>query len=283
MFEESASSIPPSSIWESMNSFFTPTVLFLLLNVVIGTIAFTSALSNQKPHQQTNPQNQPKIAKSPSALQRLKSINFYTNYRSQEPPNSSLHQKPNPDSNTLEQTQILETHSAHYLFQENLQENLQSQSSYIFEQIHEHSTEQTQTQTRSVLEDFTPTHEAKLEEDELQSMDEVYSHLTGGHVIRTKSDTVPASGDIPVKLPAKIRKSASSKSAFGHFVEQDIVEARRPATVREKGSAKVTDGDEEVDAKADDFINKFKQQLKLQRLDSIIRYKDMIGRGSSGR
>ncbi|CAM8939085.1 unnamed protein product [Rhodiola kirilowii] len=37
--------------------------------------------------------------------------------------------------------------------------------------------------------------------------------------------------------------------------------------------------DEEVDSKADDFINKFKQQLKLQRLDSILRYKEMLGRG----
>jgi hypothetical protein len=27
------------------------------------------------------------------------------------------------------------------------------------------------------------------------------------------------------------------------------------------------EGDYEVDAKADDFINRFKQQLKLQRLD----------------
>ena len=52
-----------------------------------------------------------------------------------------------------------------------------------------------------------------------------------------------------------------------------------------EGNAKATvakgdDDDEEVDAKADDFINRFKQHLKSQRLDSIIRYKEMIGRGS---
>jgi hypothetical protein len=41
------------------------------------------------------------------------------------------------------------------------------------------------------------------------------------------------------------------------------------------------DEDELVDSKADDFINKFKQQLKLQRIDSIMRYKDMINKGSS--
>ncbi|KAJ0031026.1 hypothetical protein Pint_12963 [Pistacia integerrima] len=68
-----------------------------------------------------------------------------------------------------------------------------------------------------------------------------------------------------------MKKSASAKSAFSHFEEEDIVETRRPATTKE-GKAKVTQVvDDEVDAKADDFIYKFKQQLKLQRIDSIIR------------
>uniref|UniRef100_A0A175YJM0 DUF4408 domain-containing protein n=1 Tax=Daucus carota subsp. sativus TaxID=79200 RepID=A0A175YJM0_DAUCS len=38
-------------------------------------------------------------------------------------------------------------------------------------------------------------------------------------------------------------------------------------------------GDEQVDAKAENFINRFKQQLKMQRLDSIKRYTDMLTRG----
>lgn len=112
-------------------------------------------------------------------------------------------------------------------------------------------------------------------------MDEIYSKLQQGQegpFARTHSDTKPASGEVPVKLPKKMKKSASSKSAFSHFKEEDIVETRRPATVREERSAV---DDDEVDAKADDFINKFKQQLKLQRLDSIMRYKEMIGRGSA--
>lgn len=87
---------------------------------------------------------------------------------------------------------------------------------------------------------------------------------------------------MPGKLAARMRKSASAKSAFSHFGEEeeggDAVEARRPATVRE-GGVRAEEDDEEVDTKADHFINKFKQQLKLQRMDSIIRYKDMISRG----
>lgn len=103
--------------------------------------------------------------------------------------------------------------------------------------------------------------------------------LKGRHVIRTKSDTKPTAGEMPEKLPAKMKKSASAKSVFPHFEEKDIVEARRPATVRE-GKARATEVDEEVDAKADDFINSFKNQLKLQKLESIKRNKQgMISRG----
>ncbi|CAN1786372.1 Pathogen-associated molecular patterns-induced protein A70 [Linum perenne] len=189
-----------------MSSWLTPTVLFLFLNIMIGTIAITSSLASQKPnhnehHQQQQQQQQ--LSRSPSVLQRLKSINLYS-YRSQEPQISTL-----------------------------------------------------------------------------QSSNKV--------VGRSMSDTKPIAGEIPKKLPKKMKKSASTKSAFGHFEEEQIVEARRPATVREAKSKKLIVEDEEeeagdvgcVDAKADDFINKFKQQLKLQRLDSIIRYKEMVGRGGS--
>jgi hypothetical protein len=36
--------------------------------------------------------------------------------------------------------------------------------------------------------------------------------------------------------------------------------------------------EEEVDAKADDFIKRFKQQLRMERLDSILRYRDILNR-----
>ncbi|KAL1532576.1 pathogen-associated molecular patterns-induced protein A70-like [Salvia divinorum] len=123
--------------------------------------------------------------------------------------------------------------------------------------------------------------EKDAEENLEKSIDEVYSQLTtDSHFSRTKSDTKLTTGEIPAKLATKMRKSASVKSAFSHFEEGGIVEARRPATVREGVSARAAEVEEGcVDAKADDFINRFKQQLKLQRLDSIIKYKDMIGRG----
>ncbi|GER32104.1 hypothetical protein STAS_08159 [Striga asiatica] len=323
MFEQSPSEIPSSSIWASMNSWFTPAVFFVLLNIMIGTIAFTSTLTNKKQNQPTNQNqhqneethNQPK----PSVLQRLKSTNFYPYFnRSQDTRTLSAH-KQTPDSFNSE----LQTH---YFFQENLQASQSQPTNYIFEQTHELNNQESQThfvfeqkdpdlgdskrthldsdqkdpdldgskqthlvfeQKDSSLDGFEQAQEEKIEENEAdeQSMDEVYSQLAGSHFVRTKSDTKPTAGEIPVKLPARMRKSASLKSPFGHFEEEKIVEARRPATVRERrgNNAKTAEGDHEVDARADDFINKFKEQLKLQRLDSIIRYKDTIGKGSVGR
>ncbi|KAL0311875.1 UNVERIFIED_CONTAM: Pathogen-associated molecular patterns-induced protein A70 [Sesamum radiatum] len=284
MLQES-SAAASASVWASIISWLTPTLLFLLLNLMIAAIAFTSSLSNHKHKSQNHPHI---LAKPPSLLHRLKSIHVST----QQPQISSPSHKPNADSETLfdvidhtYQAQHLDTQS-HYFFQDSSQENSQtpqsSQHHYVFEEAHEQET-QTHVVSEERDDDVQQAREEKvvvLDENVDQSMDvDVHGQMTGSGFCRTKSDTQPASGEVQTKLPARMRKSASLKSAFAHFEEEDIVEARRPATVREKGSAKVTEGDEEVDAKADDFINRFKQQLKLQRLDSIIRYKDMIGRG----
>ncbi|XP_009603160.1 uncharacterized protein LOC107832648 [Nicotiana tabacum] len=355
MFDDSVSTVY-SSIWTSMNSWFTPTVLFVLLNLMIGTIAFTSSLANQKPnhppkqeqqqeeqeYSQNHPQQPSKLIRSPSILQRIKSLNFYNN-RSQEPvkdynfddthnqettfePQTHYIFEPAPEHTTVvpESTQYIfnqshqenaqktqtqydfqQTHlenlpdtQTQYLFQhtpdqelknmdqdfhfqQTHQENIQEKSArYIIQHIHEQKLDNTDTHF-----DFQQTHEEneveeEEEEGELKSLDEVYNQLKERHVSRSRSDTNPSAGEAPIKLPTKMKKSASMKSPFAHFEEEAIVEARRPATTRER-NVKTSDGDiNEVDAKADDFINKFKQQLKLQRLDSILRYKEMIGRGS---
>ncbi|KAI3522414.1 hypothetical protein L1887_00163 [Cichorium endivia] len=327
--EDSAPSIP--SIWASMNSWFTPTVLFVFLNLMIGTILFTSNLPNPNTHHKQEDQkeksqndlNQSKLARSPSILHRLRSFNLYP-HRSQD---SSPVTIPQPHHEQQEALEIAATHyvfNHHYPHEQDLQpvstqpEKLdlnptgfesfkkEADAAQYDDFNHANEIQLANAETRFIYEPkdtveqvtthfdfdsaggedaldtgFVDTHEE--EKDQFQSLDEVYSNITGGHVNRTKSDTLPASGEVPVKLPAKMKKSASLKSAFSHFEEEKIVEARRPATVRERRSAaRATEADEvEVDARADDFINKFKHQLKLQRLDSIIRYKDMVSRGSA--
>ncbi|XP_027082618.1 uncharacterized protein [Coffea arabica] len=344
MFEESVSITIPS-IWASMNSWFTPAVLFVLLNLMIGTIAIISTLANQKQHHnhqhQQNSQNdlhpqQPKLARSPSVLQRLRSINFY-HYRSHDSSSIANHFKTTPDSDThygferthqpqnlgeshsqyifeqahqpqnlgeshsqyiFEQTrqekpalfvERVQENQTHYFFQQSHEENEQGTGThFVFQQTHEENAEENGSrfhfeqghEENGNRSDFEQTNEENVEDEEVQTLDEVYSQLKGrGHVGRSKPDTKPIAGDVPARLPTQMKKSASMESAFKHLKEEDIVEARRPATVRETGT-KSTEGDDGFDAKCDVFINNFKEQLMLQRMASIVGNKEMIGRGS---
>jgi hypothetical protein len=316
MFEQSVDSV--LSIWASMNSWFTSTVFFVLLNVMIGTIAITSSRGNKKhsnreQEAQEHPER-PQLARSPSMLQRFKSINFYS-YRSQETTTTfdqSSESKTHYTFNqTLEQDQqpqltrspsmlrmLKSINPYNYRSQEPnpsnspttiLQKALESDTHYTFQQPQENEEEEEEEDELAPDQDEeaedelalalalsqAPDQDEEADQYEEQSMDEIYGSLRGPHVSRTHSDTKPASGEMPEKLPRKMKKSASAKSAFAHFEEDDIVETRRPATVKE-GKVGVTEVDDEVDAKADDFIHRFKQQLKLQRMDSILRDRDLI-------
>ncbi|CAN1786370.1 Pathogen-associated molecular patterns-induced protein A70 [Linum perenne] len=308
MLEETVSSAVPSSIWALMSSWLTPTVLFLFLNIMIGTIAITSSLASQKPnhnehHQEdNNKQHYHQLSRSPSVLQRLKSINLYS-YRSQEPQISTVaYEKPSAAqdfdhaqyfSSYVQSPELLHTpppQQPQLTRSPSVLQRLKSFNPYNYLQYAqeppvaaEQHEEEHKEQGREINLSRTEMEEEEEEEEAVDTLDEIYNKLQSSNKVvgRSMSDTKPIAGEIPKKLPKKMKKSASTKSAFGHFEEEQIVEARRPATVREAKSKKLIVEDEEEEAEADDFINKFKQQLKLQRLDSIIRYKEMVGRGGS--
>lgn len=301
MFEESVNSI--HSIWVSMNSWLTSSVLFVLLNVMIGTIAITSSLGSQKHRRrqedaQEHPQR-PQLARSPSMLQRLKSITL----RSQEP-------TPNFGQNTESETHFASTETrqqerpqltrspsmlqrlkpfnlSNYLSKEpnpskfpsttrattGLNEAPKSPTHYSFQPPQAKEVEKEE-------EEDEPTKTPVQDKDEQeQNMDDIYVKLQGTQFSRTHSDTKPESGEILEKLPRKIKKAASDNSAFAHFEEDDVVETSLPAAASE-GKVGVAELDEEVDARANDFINNFKHQLKLERMNSIMNYKEVINRGS---
>ncbi|KAH6763787.1 hypothetical protein C2S52_012645 [Perilla frutescens var. hirtella] len=93
--------------------------------------------------------------------------------------------------------------------------------------------------------------------------EELHHHETEEphHVTRSKSDAVAKAAPAARVL----QKSASVRVSTEK--EEEDEERRRPATVRERTAAE----DEAEDEKAGDFINRFRQQLKLQRLDSLLR------------
>ncbi|GAU34780.1 hypothetical protein TSUD_205840 [Trifolium subterraneum] len=82
------------------------------------------------------------------------------------------------------------------------------------------------------------------------------------------------------KVEETLKKSASEKECSMTFdweeEDEESVERRRPATAMARSETTMCKEDEAVDAKADDFINMFKKQLRLQRLDSFIRYRNTL-------
>ncbi|KAJ9537389.1 hypothetical protein OSB04_030122 [Centaurea solstitialis] len=303
--EDPATSSSITSLWTSINSWFTSTVFFILLNLMIATILFISNLPSsnnhqsnkerdqqeQQDHQNQNPQDRPKFARSPSILHRLKSFNFYP-----ERPEQELFPE------THHQLQALEVAATQYVFNQPLNyEHFDLDIHPTRDEVgrSDFETRVIETETNH-FDDSDPTHreirrdsdtevfyqeddeeEVVVEEeemDEFESLDEVYSRLTGGgtHVDRSQSDGAISSKPAPPPAKAKksMRKSASLKVGFSHFEEEKIVEARRPETMREKKSAvrmmaEEDHDDVEVDSKAADFINKFKNDLILQRIESI--------------
>ncbi|KAE8654608.1 Alkaline phytoceramidase (aPHC) [Hibiscus syriacus] len=323
MLEESMwSTVPSSSFWSLIFCWFTPTVFFVFVNLTIGTIFFTSSLASNKSSAaagvgEGDERNDPRFVRSPSVLQRLKSINLYSHIS--EEPMSCSSKIPDVGADfhfSFQQQTMPEWQrpssppprmSVPYVGgSPSFLQRLKSVNLYGFfspeqktHEINSHYTPDEEMKEPEVVEcvssgfDFSfqqqtipsqPPSQPKEAIEETENLEEIPSFsevkVNKSEVARTKSDVQPASGVVPTKLSKKMRKSASLKSPFSHFEEEYIVETRRPATVRE-GKGKATEEDDEVDAKADDFINKFKQQLKLQRMDTIIRYKETVNIGGN--
>ncbi|XP_016497235.2 uncharacterized protein LOC107816078 [Nicotiana tabacum] len=227
---------------ESVASWFTPTVLFCFLNLMIGTIFITSSLKTdtKKQHRQSTENSIPQLARSPSLLQRVRSFNF-----SFPDPFSSVTHDFSVNSPQLDRTPSL------------LQRVRSINLSF----------------SRLEKPGPIPSYADPYEEEQVQKVDNIEPQIES-HVTRSKSATCVET------LPTRtMMKSASERMAVAVAEEEeeaDQVDRRRPATTREKASF---GEDEAVNEKADDFINKFRQQLKLQRLDSIIRYKEMLNKG----
>ncbi|KAL6839372.1 hypothetical protein ACP4OV_030642 [Aristida adscensionis] len=251
------------ALWSAVHGFFTPAVLFVLLNLVIGTIAVTSKVTapataaaaegdGAAASAAAGGEQHRRLSRVPSmAFDRLRSFNL------------SRFAAPAPEPAVAGAVDL----------------------GYEQEQ--------------------PPAPAAEKEEAAVfQEAEREPEHAA--HMERSRSEAA-AEAELP-RLPARLHKSASDKSAFAHFEAEEVeeavqaVEARRPATTRDgaarpRGRPRVAapepdpEAEEEaeeaaaaageVDARADDFINRFHHQLKLQRMDSILRYRETIRRGQA--
>ncbi|KAI4335294.1 hypothetical protein L6164_013955 [Bauhinia variegata] len=261
-------------------SWITPSSLFIFLNLVIGTIALTSRFPSKKPVQKSElgSHDSPQLVRSSSLLERVRSFNF--GLHKYEPTNvETEYIQPVHDSPQLVRTPSLLQRVTSFNFgfavtaeTEHIQpdqpeyENPYPNPPSLLERP-----ESMNSSTRCRSDSIKPD-----EGSEVQARGSDPDHTSENLVRRSKSETHKGS---PAKSSEKMKKSASEKLNLRNFDENEsMVEQRRPASVRtERDSRRVSEtlfGEEEgVDAKADDFINRFKQQLRLQRLDSLLRYR----------
>lgn len=275
-----------ASIWEFVNSWFTPTTLFLFLNLMIGTIIIMSRYGAHTISQQLH-QHQDQLGhydslsplvRPPSLLERIKSI--FSFYKFKPPAQETEHLRPTEPA--YEPQYYPKPDNPHQLGnQPSLLDRLKSNkfSSYKFEQP-KLETEHLQS-SEPQFETHNPSSlEANLE-TETESNPNVDPSPNNSHLVkRSKSDS--HSGVSKNSQQERIRKSVSQKLKARNLEENDeIVElvvppptmVDRKNSLENSGNETVSSGEDEgVDAKADDFINRFNNQLRLQRLNSLKRF-----------
>ncbi|XP_038986530.1 pathogen-associated molecular patterns-induced protein A70-like [Phoenix dactylifera] len=286
------------SIWALVHGWLTPTVLFILVNLVIGTIAVTSKGIRGDAGGGGEPRN---LSRAPSlVLDRLRSFNLYR-YRSGDVPIESaagsepletLHASPDRAVSDYRSrsgdiplesaagSEPLETlHALPDLAVSDYRSRSRSGDIPL-----ESAAGSEPLETVHALPDPAVSEAAEAIHAVSEAAEEHHQFS------QIQLDARPTVGEAPVKLAAKMKKSASDESMFAHIEAEEAEVVPRPATVRPrtgrqepKAEEEEDDAGGEVDARADDFINRFRQQLELQRLDSIVRYKEMLNRGVGNR
>lgn len=248
-------------------SWLTPTSLFLFLNVVIGTIFLMSHLSPPQPppHDGGEGYSAPPLQRTPSLLDRVKSVNFSTFKFSLPHPDFAddyhlRHGDYNLEPHPLERApSILErVKSINLSLYKYPPQN--PDSVYV---------EPSLTRTPSLLQrvtSFCRSDSGKLNTETVHRPETEEPGSTISEHNNSKNNNVK-----------QMKKSASEKTRERAEEDEEELEKRRPVPTRIEKTTSFGDGDDQgVDAKADDFISRFKQQLQLQRLDSLLRYRDML-------
>ncbi|KAI4380867.1 hypothetical protein MLD38_007006 [Melastoma candidum] len=341
MLDASAVATAIPSLWSAVNSWFTPAVLFLLLNLMIATIALTSSLNPATtpshdippyPHelQQQRDEGEAAAKQSPSIsiLDRVKSLGLFSSspgkssspqqrqpiplippeelYSETHDPQKDLYGKqglgqpgsPSPvgkfEAFDLygylpgEPTSEIprESNPTHYIFEQTLAQEVlvpAKQSEKVEEEVGEEEDAEADEEDEEEEEEVEEEEDEEVEEEETGVEDgseeeretketEVPGRLLHRGIRRSESLNVKVS----FSNVGEAKGGGGARHDEGEVTES--VEKRRPATVRE-GKGK-WGGDEEVDARAADFISRFKEQLQLQRMDSLAKQKDvtMIGK-----
>ncbi|XP_057538262.1 pathogen-associated molecular patterns-induced protein A70-like [Amaranthus tricolor] len=106
------------------------------------------------------------------------------------------------------------------------------------------------------------------EKEEVEARDD---HVRREKVVEEKDQPQQVEQVLEV---SKKKKNNNHNNINNNNNNNNKVKSVKKISKEKTASSKGKDEEIEVDAKADDFINKFKQQLKLQRLESLLRYRN---------
>ncbi|KAI3709660.1 hypothetical protein L2E82_39426 [Cichorium intybus] len=285
-----------ASMWSSMATWLTPTVLFCVLNLRqlarppsflerVQSVNLTSFYNTAESHDvhsilydSTRYNSIRHLDRSPSLLQRVKSFDFslssfYT------PPAGQLH-----DEHEHEPEQ---THDDSPTQLARIPSILERVKSIKFSTESEPNNSMVEPSRAPSLFDrvksfklpsfLDPDHQSG---DTFSSHDQLSDMEPDPQQYPVHDDEVTNiiskdSGMTPAKNSStNLRKSQSERRMAESDDDKEDVDRRRPATMKES----VELHEESVDVKAEDFIRRFKKQLILQRIDSLRRFRDMWNR-----
>ncbi|KAG4946509.1 hypothetical protein AAZX31_15G161800 [Glycine max] len=264
-----------SSAYGVMASWFTPSCLFLFINLVIGTIAIISRFANT-----TKRQHQ--LVRSPSLLERLASLNLCYHKQYEPTTTTLLHSHVNPvQSRDESRLDRVRSFNLDFYNVDNIErpDPIENSDSPQLDRVPSSSLGQVKFFNlniyKSEIEGLDLVHRPDSSQigrvSSTSLLDRVRSfNLNFNKVEIEKSSRVQQQ---VTRAPSILERL---KSSLSFDRSMSVTEPESEVT---GGGELVEETEEEgVDAKADDFINRFRQQLRLQRLDSIIRYRDMLKR-----
>ncbi|CAL0325533.1 unnamed protein product [Lupinus luteus] len=220
----------------------TPSSLFIFLNLLIATIVIISRFVAPK----TQIHHSPQLLRSTSLLHRFRSFNYHyyssPTVEQTEPTHPQLVRVPS----LLERVKSFDFNLYKYQQPHQQTEHVQTEPELRTHDLDCNMQEPQLTRAASLLQRLQSIKESCLYRSEWIHGEKESEHETVDPIATT-------------------RKSASDVT----------VEKWKPATARREKTW-LREEEEGVDAKADDFIKRFKKQLKMQRVDSFLRYRDML-------
>lgn len=335
--------------WASIRGYFTPATLFLVVNLVIGTIALTSRshqrrrrsyhqddahhqeplhqLSQQEYHYYQQPQQQyapppAPLARTSSVLDRLRSLGLYRFRSGDFPPEytaaaaSHAQDVISPVDDETKQTHYARSRSEPAPAREEKREasRMKKSSSEVRKAkvaraparvVQAAVEEDVDARADGFIDNFPPQQQELDYQEEyvpppapapLARAPSVLERLRSFGLYRFRSGDLAPEYAAPTPAPYATTAAADKKKQAAHYDrsrseparEQNKKKKQVPAEARmTKSSSEARKApeaapsivEEGVDARADDFINKFRQQLQLQRLNSLLNYKEMLNGG----